>query len=78
MLINMREKYISEHTYPQKNINEGNNEYINTSINIFFCIYSMLLNICLFTVIYRKPNTVYTNINFESLYIKSSWLSGRA
>ena len=78
MFINMREKYLSEHTFPQKNFNERNNEYINTSINIIFCIYSMLLNICLFTVIYHKPNTGQTNINFESLNIKSLWLSGRA
>ena len=74
----MREKRLSEHTFPQKNLNDRNNEYIKASINIIFCIYTMLLNICLFTVIYHKPNTVHTNINFESLNIKSSWLSGRA
>ena len=74
----MREKCLSEQTFPQNNLNDRNNEYIKASINIIFCIYSMLLNICLFTVIYRKPNTVQTNINFESLNIKTSWLSGRA
>ena len=78
MFINMREKCLSEHTFPQKNLNERNNEYINTSINIIFYIYNMLLNILFFTVIYRKPNTGHTNINFESLNIKSVWLSGRA
>ena len=74
----MREKCLSEHTFPQNNLNERNNEYINTSINIISCIYSMLLNICLITVIYRKPNTGHKNINFESFSIKSLWLSGKA